>query len=120
EEVVEEEIQRFARWMAQLDVMPTITALREHGAEIVEQVLAENANRWETVSARDVARIEAVARSVMQRLLHEPTLRLKQSGHGRQQVLRELFGLEDGTIAPRAPADEQADADNVRPLKRRA
>ncbi|MEA2253269.1 MAG: glutamyl-tRNA reductase [Solirubrobacteraceae bacterium] len=120
EEVVEEEIQRFARWMAQLDVMPTLTALREHGAEIVEQVLAENANRWESASARDMARIEAVARSVMQRLLHEPTLRLKQSGHGRQQVLRELFGLEDGTIAPRAPADDQADDDNVRPLKRRA
>jgi glutamyl-tRNA reductase len=120
EEVVEEEIQRFARWMAQLDVMPTIAALRDHGAEIVEQVLAENANRWESASARDMARVEAVARSVMQRLLHEPTIRLKQSGHGRQQVLRELFGLEDGTIAPQAPADDQADADNVRPLKRRA
>ena len=39
EEVVEEEIQRFARWMAQLDVMPTIAALREHGADIVDQVL---------------------------------------------------------------------------------
>ena len=43
EAVVEEEIQRFARWLAQLDVMPTIAALREHGAEIVDQVLAENA-----------------------------------------------------------------------------
>ena len=43
EAVVEEEIQRFARWMAQLDVVPTIAALREHGAEIVDQVLAENA-----------------------------------------------------------------------------
>ena len=31
EEVVEDEIQRFARWMGQLDVMPTISALREHG-----------------------------------------------------------------------------------------
>ena len=48
EAIVEEEIQRFARWLAQLDVMPTIAALREHGAEIVDQVLAENAGRWET------------------------------------------------------------------------
>jgi glutamyl-tRNA reductase len=117
EAVVEEEIQRFARWLAQLDVMPTITSLREHGAEIVDQVLAENAGRWETASPRDLARIEAVARAVMQRLLHEPTIRLKESGHGRQQVLRELFGLED----PPAPAEPAADsADNVRPLKRRA
>jgi glutamyl-tRNA reductase len=60
---------------------------------------------------------------VMQRLLHEPTLRLKSAddigGHGRQQLLRELFGLEEGLPpADRAPAPESAD--NVRPLKRRA
>ena len=55
--VVEEEIQRFARWLAQLDVMPTIASLREHGAEIVDQVLAENEGRWETaVAARPRAR----------------------------------------------------------------
>jgi len=114
EAVVEEEIQRFARWLAQLDVMPTITSLREHGAEIVDQVLAENAGRWESASPRDLARIEAVARSVMQRLLHEPTIRLKESAHGRQQVLRELFGLEDPPAPLESPADEASD--NVRPL----
>jgi glutamyl-tRNA reductase len=118
EAVIEEEIQRFARWLAQLEVMPTITSLREHGADIVDQVLAENAGRWESASPRDLARIEAVARAVMQRLLHEPTIRLKESGHGRQQVLRELFGLEDPPAAPEAPAQDAAD--NVRPLKRRA
>ena len=121
--VVEDEIQRFARWMAQLDVMPTIAALREHGAEIVDQVLRENAGRWETASARDLARVEAIARAVMQRLLHEPTIRLKtqdeDGGHGRQQLLRELFGLLDEAPAAEA-ADVDAAADNVRPLKRRA
>ena len=115
--VVEEEIQRFARWLAQLDVKPTITALREHGAQIVDRVLAENAGRWETASPRDVARIEAVARAVMQRLLHEPTIRLKESGHGHQQLLRELFGLDDPSAE--APVAEDAAAD-VRPFKRRA
>jgi glutamyl-tRNA reductase len=98
--------------------------LRERGAEIVDQVLAENAGRWETLSPRDVARVEAVARAVMQRLLHEPTIRLKESGHGRQQVLRELFGLDDGSAeedaAPAETAPETPAADNVRPLKRRA
>ncbi len=114
EAVVEEEIQRFAQWMGQLDVMPTIAALRELGSGIVDQVLAENDGRWEGVTARDRARIEAVARSVMQRLLHEPTIRLKQSAHGRQQVVRELFGLDD---APDAAAP--GEAAEVRPLTRR-
>jgi glutamyl-tRNA reductase len=124
EAVVEEEIQRFARWMAQLDVVPTIAALREHGAGIVDQVLAENSGRWESASPRDLARIEAVARSVMQRLLHEPTLRLKggddhASVHGRQQLLRELFGLDERAPAADEPAAGAPSAD-VRPLKRRA
>jgi glutamyl-tRNA reductase len=121
EAIVQEEIQRFARWLGQLDVRPTIAALREHGTAIVDQVLAENAGRWESLSERDRARVEAVARAIMQRLLHEPTLRLKaeDGGHGRQQLLRELFGLEDGTSAPdeAAPA---VDADNVRAFQRRA
>jgi glutamyl-tRNA reductase len=122
EAIVDQEIQGFARWMAELDVTPTITALRAHGQAIVEQVLAENAERWESVSARDAARIEAIARAVMQRLLHEPTIRLKavedEGGHGRQQVLRELFGLLEGT-ATEAPAQDGARG-TVRPLKRRS
>ncbi|MGZ6640682.1 MAG: glutamyl-tRNA reductase [Solirubrobacteraceae bacterium] len=117
EAVVEEEIQRFAQWMGQLDVMPTIAALREHGAAIVDQVLAENEGRWEGTTPRDRARIEAVARAVMQRLLHEPTIRLKQSAHGRQQVVREVFGLDDHDVAPdRGAAGTEAE---VRPLPRR-
>jgi glutamyl-tRNA reductase len=119
EAIVEQELQRFATWMGQLDVSPTIAALREHGQAIVERVLAENAGRWEGLSPRDEARVEAVARSVMQRLLHEPTIRLKSAGeegatHGRQQVVRELFGLD-------APGREDAGtgAGQVRPLRRR-
>jgi len=122
EGVVEDEIQRFARWMGQLDVMPTIAALREHGDAIVDQVLAENAGRWESASPRDRARIEALAKSVMQRLLHEPTIRLKSvdrdGGHGRVQFARELFGLAEGVPEVPEVADAAAEAD-VRPLRRR-
>jgi glutamyl-tRNA reductase len=110
EAVVEDELRRFAAWLGQRDVVPTVAALREHGAAIVERVLAENAARWESASARDLARIEAVARAVMQRLLHEPTIRLKalqEAGdHARQQVVREMFGLEEGTQAEAAEAQD--------------
>ena len=116
EEIIEEEISRFASWMGTLDVVPTVAALRAHGEAIVSGVLAENATRWESASPRDVARAEAIARAVMARLLHEPTLQLKERGsHARLELARELFGLAD---AP-APADE-ADAAEVRELRRRA
>ncbi len=128
-EIIEDEITRFSGWMAQQGATPTIAALREHGSGIVEQVLAENDGRWESVSSRDVARIEAVARAVMQRLLHEPTIRTKaleqSGGHGRIAVLRELFGLdevpEEAAGASAAAADDDfGQAAEVRPLRRRS
>ncbi len=124
EAIVEEEISRFAEWLGTLAVQPTIRALREHGDAIVEQVLAENEKRWEHASERDIARAEAIARSVMNRLLHEPTLRLRtmseNRSHGRLQIMRELFGLEGAPDAPDAVEPADVERDNVRSLPRRA
>ena len=93
-------------------------------------MLAENEGRWETASARDLARIDAVARAVMQRLLHEPTIRLKAledvGGHGRLAVLRELFGLDEvaeeaaGSASSSAAREDDGAAAataDVRPLR---
>jgi len=124
QEIVEEEILRFARWLGQLDVLPTVSALREHGAALVEQVIAENDGRWESASPRDLARVEAIARAVMSRLLHEPTIRLRshgERGHASIELVRELFGLSDDEPDARpGPADASGEApDNVRPFTRR-
>jgi glutamyl-tRNA reductase len=107
EEIVEEEIRRFARWLGQLETLPTVTALREHGSALVEQILAENEGRWESASERDLMRVEAIARAVLNRLLHEPTIRLRSLSEGRTRegapsggvhaslrLVRELFGLD--------------------------
>ncbi len=99
QEIVEEEIHRFARWLGQLETLPTVSALREHGNALVEQVLAENAGRWESASPGDLARVQEIARAVMSRLLHEPTIRLRslshERGHASLELVRELFGLRD-------------------------
>jgi glutamyl-tRNA reductase len=120
EAIIEEEIQRFAKWLGTLDAVPTIAALRRRADEVVEHVLGENAGRWETLSPRDRQRVEAVARSVASRLLHEPTLRLKRNegdrAHARLQVLRELFALDEPLSGP---AEETGPAE-VRELRRRS
>src|SRR4051794_27303374 len=54
EAVVEEEIQRFAGFLGGMEVLPTVAALRAHAGAIVDQVLAENAGRWESASPRDL------------------------------------------------------------------
>jgi glutamyl-tRNA reductase len=118
-EIVEQEIHRFARWLGQLDTLPTVSALREHGNVLVEQVLAENAERWESASPRDLARVEAIARAVMSRLLHEPTIRLRglseARGHASLELVRELFGLREQEQAE----DPSAELAEVHDLRRR-
>lgn len=108
ERIVEEEIHRFARWMGQLEVTPTISDLRTRASQVVAGVLGENAGRWESASDADLERIERVAQTVVQRLLHEPTVRLKQArdrddSHGHVELLRELFGLDDAVAAEQQP-----------------
>jgi glutamyl-tRNA reductase len=122
EEIVEEEIRRFARWLGQLEVLPTVSALREHGSAIVEQVLAENEGRWEAASPRDLVRVEAVARAVANRLLHEPTIRLRSlseaRSHSSLQVVRELFGLREDSAEADAARDAEAQLAEVHDLDR--
>lgn len=106
--LVREEVARFQDWMASLDVVPTISALRRRADEVVEQVLRENESRWESLSTADRERVEVMARAVVSRLLHEPTVRLKdRSSYHYLHTIRELFGL-DAVEAEVVPLRDQA------------
>ena len=123
EEIIAEEIGRFAQWLGELDVRPTIAMLHARGDQIAEQLLEENAGRWESASSRDLARVEALARAVVARLLQEPTIRLRsldaERVHGSIELLRDLFALRGAVDdAGRNPAPAREDAhDNVRELR---
>jgi glutamyl-tRNA reductase len=107
--IVGEEAERFARWIDSLQVVPTIAALRERADAIVDQVLRENDPRWVSLGDADRARVELMARAVVNRLLHEPTLRLKgaeaDDSYVYVQALRELFGIEAEPAEAEPPAD---------------
>jgi glutamyl-tRNA reductase len=121
--IVAEEVERFAQWRASLDVVPTISALRARGDSIVEQVLQENAHRWTSLSDDDRERVEMLARAIVSRLLHEPTLRLKGASVDGEsyvyvQALRELFGLEPGDAVAEI-AEQGADVTSLDDRRRR-
>jgi glutamyl-tRNA reductase len=106
--LVREEVARFEEWMASLEVVPTISALRRRADEVVEQVLRENESRWETLSSADRERVEMMARAVVSRLLHEPTIRLKdRSSYHYLHTIRELFGLDPEPMAEVVPLRDQ-------------
>jgi glutamyl-tRNA reductase len=99
ERILDAEQDRFERWLASLEVVPTIAALRERADEVVRRVLAENEGRWESLAEADRERLSAMAKAIASRLLHEPTLRMKRSAGSDEaylyvSALRELFGLD--------------------------
>jgi len=112
EAIIESEIERFADWLGELEALPTVAALREHGTAVARRVLEENAGRWESASDGDLERIERLAHAIVTRLLHEPTRRMRAATdarrHARMQAVRELFGLEDAApdLAGERPAAE--------------
>ena len=123
EGIIEEEIQNFAAWLGSLEVLPTLAALRARADEIATQVVRENEGKWESASDRDLERVRALAKALVSRLLHDPTVRMKELRddrvHMRMALVRELFGLEDETVAvqagePEAPADQPGGAEDVR------
>jgi glutamyl-tRNA reductase len=67
--------------------------LHEHAETIVARVLSENELRWEELTPADRERVGVLARTIVRRLLHEPTRRLRADGEAGADVALELFGL---------------------------
>jgi glutamyl-tRNA reductase len=86
-------------------------------------VLRENETRWESLSDADRERLGVMARAVVSRLLHEPTLKLKGAVEGDTsyvyvQALRELFGLEVGSALDEPGAGAEVTSLDARRRKR--
>jgi glutamyl-tRNA reductase len=97
-----------------------VASLRERGEEIVERVLKENEGRWTHLDDADRERLETMARAIVSRLLHEPTVRMKRSAGSDEaylyvSALRELFGLDAET-----EPEGEAGGGEVRELRRKS
>jgi glutamyl-tRNA reductase len=93
------EVEDFSAWRRAAAVDPTISSLRRHAESIRREELAKVDGRWESLSDADRERLEALTRAMIGKILHEPSVRLREAaeaGDGLAHVesLRHLFGLE--------------------------
>jgi glutamyl-tRNA reductase len=98
EAIVVDEVQRFSAWRRAMAADPAIAALRARAETIRVAELARLHGRWESLGDADRARIEALTRAIVSKLLHEPSVRLRaavESGDGVAYLdsLRHLFDL---------------------------
>jgi glutamyl-tRNA reductase len=101
-QIVDAEVEAYRKLRTASTVAPTVTALRCMAAEVVAAELGRFDGRTAGLDPRTRAEVEQTVRRVVDKLLHEPTVRVKQlavtdGGVSYAQALRELFNLDPGT-----------------------
>jgi glutamyl-tRNA reductase len=102
ESIVALEAERFAAWQASRDVVPAIAELRERAEAIRAGELARAESTLERMSENERRVVESVTAGIVNKLLHLPTVRLKEAAAGADGVayadaVRHLFGLDEAT-----------------------
>jgi glutamyl-tRNA reductase len=95
ERLVAAEAARFRDWQAALDVVPTIASLRALAEEIRDRELEKAGSK---LSERERRQVESVTSQILAKLLHLPTIRMKEAAAAADgvvyaHVVRHLFGL---------------------------
>ncbi|MEU6848610.1 glutamyl-tRNA reductase [Actinacidiphila alni] len=102
--IVSEEVAAFGAAQRAARITPTVVALRAMAADVVAGELSRLDGRLPDLDDKQRAEITQTVRRVVDKLLHAPTVRVKQlagepGGAGYADALRELFDLDPQTVA---------------------
>ncbi|WP_027004220.1 glutamyl-tRNA reductase [Corynebacterium halotolerans] len=98
-DIVSEELDAYSSDQRVRDVAPAVSALRRHASELVEAELTRLQGRTPSMDGADFQEVSRTVRRVVDKLLHQPTIRVKElaaeSGVvSYESALQELFGLK--------------------------
>jgi len=98
ESIVSAEAEKFHEWQASRDVIPAIASLRAHAEEIREAELRKAEGLLGRLDESQRKAVESITAQIVNKLLHLPTVRLKQAAAAADGVVyaeavRHLFGL---------------------------
>ncbi len=96
--ILADEIRRYLDFERSREVAPVITALRDYGDTLRDEVLAQGRRRLRKGADSEEV-MEYVTAALMKKLLHQPSVRLRAAGEESDEPfidsVRELFGLRD-------------------------
>jgi glutamyl-tRNA reductase len=109
--IVAAEVASYLAGQRMAEVTPTVTALRQRAADVVEAELLRLQNRLPGLDNAQRDEVARTVRRVVDKLLHAPTVWIKQlasapGGDGYAEALRELFELDQTAVDAVATAGE--------------
>lgn len=101
--IVATEVAAYLAGQRMAEVTPTVTALRQRAADVVEAELLRLDNRLPGLASAQREEVARTVRRVVDKLLHAPTVRIKQlasapGGDSYAEALRELFELDQTAV----------------------
>lgn len=110
--IVAEEVQKFWDWVAGLAAVPVVREFRDEMDRLRSTELATALRRIGPLTAEQTDAIEQFSRSLMNKFLHEPSVRLKAAaangrGLGIVDAARYLFALERKLSQESKPEDSE-------------
>ena len=101
--IVAAEVANYLTGQRMAEVTPTVTALRQRAADVVEAELLRLDNRLPGLDSTHRDEVARTVRRVVDKLLHAPTVRVKQlagapGGDSYAEALRELFELDPQAV----------------------
>lgn len=96
EDIVDEALESFVRWLASRAAVPVIAALHHRAERIVEAEMARAGSRLSRLDERERRAVRGVVEGALRKLLHAPFVRLRaRAGDDRvMDLARELFDLD--------------------------
>ncbi|GAA4302962.1 glutamyl-tRNA reductase [Streptomyces venetus] len=109
--IVSDEVAAFGAALRAAHITPTVVALRTMAADVVASEIARLDGRLPGLDDKHRAEITQTVRRVVDKLLHAPTVRVKQlaaepGGAGYADALRTLFDLDPETVAAVSRAED--------------
>ncbi len=110
--IVSDEVAAFGAAQRAAHITPTVVALRTMAADVVAGEIARLDGRLPGLDDKQRGEITQTVRRVVDKLLHVPTVRVKQlaaepGGTGYADALRTLFDLDPETVAAVSRADNE-------------
>lgn len=96
ETIIEEEIETFKRWLSSLDAVPAVVALREKAEAIKREEIEKALNRMPDLGEKERRAIEAMAGAIVNKLIHAPTVALKEDAEDKDvmiAMIKRLYAL---------------------------
>lgn len=96
EEIIGEEIDSFEKWLSSLDSVPTVIALRNMAEGIKREELERLMNKFPNLGEKERKAIEYMAAAIMNKLIHPPTVALKEDAEDRDALIatiKKLYAL---------------------------